>query len=264
MNAKVIVRKNLSSPFRGWLGGKYRLAKHIITRLPEHHCYAEPFAGGAWVLFKKPMSKCEAINDINQDVINVYRCLQNHPVELMRQLQGFVASRDEYERQRLVNPITLTDIQRAARYVYLHRCSFGGKITSISFGIGKTRPPKFNADKLIKELRHSHKRLQGIYIECLNYDEFIKRYDGDNTFFYIDPPYWNCETDYGKDVFDKTDFEALAAQLKVIKGKFLLSINDTKEIREIFSSFKLEEVKLNYSVSKKGTTKANELFVTNY
>lgn len=68
----------------GWLGGKSRLAKRVIERIPEHRCYCEPFAGAAWMLFRKPESPVEVINDLNRDIITLYRCLQWHLEEFVR------------------------------------------------------------------------------------------------------------------------------------------------------------------------------------
>jgi len=161
-------------------------------------------------------------------------------------------------------PATLTDIQRAVRFMYLHRLAFGGKVADITLAATSTRPPKFNAAKLEAELRESSHRLQGVILERLNYDAFIARYDKPTTFFYIDPPYWDCETMYGKGIFAKADFDALATQLRAIKGKFLLSINDTPEIRAIFAGFEMREVELTYSLCRSGGTAARELLIANY
>ena len=79
-----------------------------------------------------------------------------------------------------------------------------------------------------------------------------------------DPPYWDCETMYGKGIFAKDDFERLAEQLRHIKGRFLLSINDVPAIREIFAGFQFKEVSLRYSINKEATTKADELLIANY
>lgn len=254
----------IQSPLRGWLGGKYRLAPAIVSLIPEHTCYAEVFGGAAWVLFHKSPSRCEAINDINADIINLYRCVQNHLPELLRQSEWLLPSRDEFNRLLSSNPAALTDIQRAVRFMYLHRLAFGGKVADINLAATSTRPPKFNAAKLEAELRESSHRLQGVMLERLNYDTFIARYDKSTTFFYIDPPYWDCETMYGKGIFAKADFDALATQLRAIKGKFLLSINDTPEIREIFAGFELKEVGLTYSLCRSGGTAARELLIANY
>ena len=81
--------------------------------------------------------------------------------------------------------------------------------------------------------------------------------------FYLDPPYWNCENDYGKDLFSKSDFKRLAKTLRGIKGKFLLSLNDTVEVREIFKAFDFESVNTTYSISKDKSTPANEVIISN-
>ena len=106
-----------------------------------------------------------------------------------------------------------------------------------------------------------HERLSGVVIECLPYAEFITRYDKPGTLFYLDPPYWGCEKDYGKNIFSHDDFEALAIQMKAIKGQFILSINDVPEILELFSWAKIVAVETTYSVSKVASKKVGELII---
>lgn len=131
-------------PLAGWIGGKSLLAKRIIERIPEQVCYAEPFAGAAWVLFRKPESKVEVINDINKDVVTLYRCIQWHLEEFIRYFKWVLVSREEFERLKKADPATLTDIQRSARFYYLQQACFGGRITNPTFGYGVTRPSKLN------------------------------------------------------------------------------------------------------------------------
>ena len=80
--------------------------------------------------------------------------------------------------------------------------------------------------------------------------EFLRRYDGPGTLFYLDPPYWGCEDDYGRAVFERADFERMAAQLRGIQGRFVLSINDVPEIRETFAGFEIEAVETTYTIAK--------------
>ena len=103
-------------------------------------------------------------------------------------------------------------------------------------------------------------------IEQLPYSDFIRRYDQDDTLFYLDPPYWGCEDDYGQDVFCRGDFEALAAQLARIRGRFLLSINDAPGVRECFSAFEQSEVATTYSISTAtvGAKRVGELLISNF
>ena len=250
-------------PLAGWIGGKSRLVKQILQRIPEHTCYVEPFCGAAWVLFKKQESRVEVINDIIKELVTLYRCLQWHLEEFVRYFKWVLVARDEFDRLKAANPDTLTDIQRAARFYYLQQSCFGGSIASPSFGLSKTRPSSLNLLRIEEYLSAAHLRLSRVYVECLPYGNIINRYDGQDTFFYIDPPYWDCENYYGKDIFSKEDFAALATQLAGIKGKFLLSLNDTPGVREVFKSFAIEAVQISYSCSKNTNVKAGEVLISN-
>lgn len=250
------------SPLRSWLGGKYRLAKTIIPLIPAHRCYIEPFAGAAWVLFRKEPSKVEVLNDINGDIVNLYRCVKHHHPEIIRQMSYMLPSRAEFERLKRLDATSMTDIERAVRFLYCHRLSFGGKIIEQTMPVRSSSPIRLNASKIAKELEDSYKRLQGVLIENLNYSDLIRRYDKEGSFFYIDPPYWNCEDFYGKGIFVKDDFYQLAEQLQTIKGKFILSLNDVPAIREIFAAFNFKEVKFRYSGYQSITAK--ELLISNF
>lgn len=110
-------------------------------------------------------------------------------------------------------------------------------------------------------LEDVHERLAGVVIERLPFAELIRRYDRAGALFYLDPPYWGCEDDYGKAVFARADFEALSALLEGLQGRFILSINDTPEIRSMFGWAAMEEVRLNYRLSGKATP-ARELIIS--
>ena len=251
-------------PLAGWMGGKSLLARRIIERMPDHTCYAEPFAGAAWVLFKKPESKVEVINDINKDVVTLYRCIQWHLEEFIRYFKWVLVSREEFERLKNADPDTLTDIQRSARFYYLQQACFGGRIASPSFGYAATRGPKLNLLRIEEYLSAAHLRLARVYVECLPYAEVISRYDGPGTFFYLDPPYWDCEHYYGKGIFSREDFSRLAGQLAGIKGKFILSLNDTPGVREVFTEFDIEAMQTKYTCSNGKNMTAGEVLVKNY
>lgn len=254
----------LRSPLAGWLGGKYQLSRRIIPMIPNHTCYVEPFSGAAWVLFRKQESKVEVINDINKNIVTFYRVIQNHLDEFIRYFKWALISRDEFQRLQKVEADTLTDIQRAARFYYLHQSAFGGKITDQHFGYSPNRAPKMNLLRIEEYLSAAHLRLSRAYIECLPYSTVIEKYDRADTFFYIDPPYWDCENAYGKGIFNKSDFSNLANILSNIKGKFILSLNDTVEIREIFREFIFEEAKVNYSCSNMRNIVAKEVIIRNF
>ena len=111
-------------------------------------------------------------------------------------------------------------------------------------------------------IRAIHARLQDVHIEQLDRARFIPRHDRDFTLFYIDPPYWGHEADYGRGVFDRADFERLARMLRGIRGRFILSINDRPQIREIFGWAEIEEVGTRYSANARANRRVTELLVS--
>lgn len=263
MTDDLLINQSCRPPLAGWMGGKSLLARRIIERIPEHDCYVEPFCGAAWVLFKKPESRVEVINDINKDVVTLYRVVQHHLEEFVRYFKWVLVARDEFERLKAAKPDTLTDIQRAARFYYLQQSCFGGRINGPSFGYASTRQPRLNLLRIEEYLSAAHLRLARVYVECLPYAEVISRYDGPRTFFYIDPPYWDCEGYYGAGIFNRADFARLAEQLAGIKGRFILSLNDTPGVREVFGGFEIEAVATQYSCSNGKNVRAGEVLIKN-
>lgn len=247
-----------------YIGGKSKLAQAIIGHFPEHKCYVEVFAGAANVFFRKEPSHTEVLNDINSDLITLYRVVKHHLEEFYKQLKWLLVSRDEFERFQQIPPETLTDIQRAARYYYLAKTAFGGKVAGQSFGYAPSAPPRFNLMRIEEDLSAAHLRLSRVYIENLPYGEILKRYDRPYSLFYLDPPYYNNEDDYGKGIFGKPDFPVLGETLAKISGRFILSINDVPEIRRIFSLFDIIPVTTHYTLDKGRKTKANELVIKNF
>lgn len=254
---------SIKSPL-AWLGGKSRLADRIIEMMPAHQTYCEVFAGAAWVLFKKPESKVEIINDINSELTNLYRCVKHHLAEVVAQFRWMLIARDEFDRFLQTPADTLTDIQRAARFFYIAKSSFGARIVRPTFGIAATAAPRLNLLRIEEELSEAHLRLARVFIENRPYDQVIERFDKPGTLFYIDPPYWNCENDYGKGLFSREDFARLAVLLDAVKGQFILSLNDTPGVRETFANFRIQPVKTRYTISATSKQEASELLITNF
>ena len=251
--------------FSGYLGGKSQLAKRIVEIMPEHKCYAEVFGGAGWVLFKKTPSRVEVINDINTDLVTLYRVIKYHFDALVAEFEMLLVARDEFERLKRVPADTLTDIQRAARYYYLLRMAFGNKVVNPVFSHSPTRGQRLKlGDSLKQHLLEVHERLRHVTIDNLSYDIFIKRMDSPDTLFYLDPPYWEFEDYYGKNLFGQADFNRLASLLAGIKGRFILSINDVPEIREIFKDFNLHEEQVRWSVNGDASKMASELLICNF
>jgi DNA adenine methylase len=216
------------------------------------------------VFLRRPeRAKAEVINDINKDITTLFRILQRHYPQFLDTIKFQITSRTEFNRLVDTDPETLTDLERAARFLYLQRTAFGGKVSGRNFGVSPDRPARFNLTSLEPMLESAHERLSGVTIECLPYSEFITRYDRKDTLFYLDPPYWGCENDYGCNIFGRVDFENLAMLLKGIKGRFIMSINDVPEIRELFSWAQIEAVETTYTVAKGKGKKAGELIIAN-
>lgn len=251
--------------FLSYLGGKSKLADKIITKIPEHVCYCEVFSGAAWLFFRKEESETEIINDINTDLVTLYRVVQHHIDEFVRYFRWILVSREEFDRFKLTPVDVLTDIQRAARFYFLLKTGFGSRIVSPTFSISPLRRSNFNLLRIEEELSAVHLRLTRAYIENKPFDYVITRFDRPTTFFYIDPPYYHCENDYGKGIFKREDFEKLRNILSGVKGKFIMSINDVPEIRALYKEFRIEQVTTQYSASAKGTKKGiKELLIMNY
>lgn len=236
----------MTKPIIPWIGGKRRLAKRLFSIFPDHTCYVEPFAGGAALFFlREEPAKVEVLNDINSDLVNLYRVVKHHLEEFVRQFKWALSSREVFKWMQMTQPETLTDIQRAARFYYLQHAAFGGKVTGQTWGTATTAPP-INLLRIEESLSNAHLRLAQTYIEHLAWDECMRRYDRAHTLFFCDPPYWET-AGYGVD-FGWDQYELLAQTMRKLKGKALVTLNDHPEIRACFDGFAMEVVKIDYTV----------------
>lgn len=254
-------------PAAAYIGGKRKLSRVIcraIDRIP-HRSYAEVFMGmGGVFLRRSRAAPAEFINDWSEDVSTFFRILQRHYIAFLDMLRFQLSTRSGFERLLKVDPSTQTDLERAARFLYLQRLSYGGKVTARSFGVDPHSASGFDVSKIAPLLEAIHERLTSVTIERLPWSDFIARYDRPETLFYLDPPYFGSEGDYGKDLFDRSQFTAMAQQLAGIEGKFLLSLNDHPEVRRIFAAFAMEQVDVTYSVGGGDKTQeAKELVISN-
>lgn len=245
-----------------YIGGKNRLAKRVIEIFPEHTTYVEAFAGGAKVFFRKAPSKVEVLNDLDGEIVNFYRVCQQHYEELLRYFKYAVVSRTWFDLLKKSDPATLTDIQRAARYLYLLRNCFASLVRNPVYHRNVIQPPSFNLESLPELIENAHKRLERVQLECAEYDEVIHRFDRPTTLFYLDPPYWGRKL-YRHNL-GEADFEKLAGQLKRIRGKFILSLNDVPEVRELFGDFYILGVELHYTSQKAAGKRYKEVLITNF
>nr|BDD46498.1 DNA methyltransferase [bacterium] len=243
-----------------WVGGKRLMRKYIEPLVPRNiKSYAEPCGGGAWMLFyKKKWADLEIYNDIDGRLVNLFRVVKYHPQELEREMNFMLGSRQIFEQ--LMAQDGFTDIQRAARFFYLITRSFGGRGDSF----GTVRKSSGGASKSHKNLMQRayaiHNRLDRVLIEHKDFEQFIKQYDHEGAFFYCDPPYsYGC----GYAVTSTKDFghERLRDCLMNIKGRFLLSYDDSPKIRELYQGYDMVSVeRLNGINNKQGDERKNKMF----
>jgi DNA adenine methylase len=244
-----------------YIGGKRRIAKHLVSLIPDHLTYVEPFAGGAQVFFHKPRSKVEVLNDLDDEIINFLRVCQRHPQELVRILRWQPASRRLFDWHAQQPPGLLTDVERAARFFYLQKNTWSGKRKRQNFHFAVTKPPSYTPATLSKRLTEVAERLDGVQLEAASYETVIKQYDRPTTFFYLDPPY--VGVDLYQHNFSDEQFEGLVRQLQSLTGRFLLSINDCPKARAWFEGFHRMEITFTYT-STRTPKPFRELLFANY
>ncbi len=248
--------------FIGWIGGKHSLRKSILERFPKDgiYRYIKVFGGAGWVLFakEKKAGQLEVYNDINGDLVNLFRCVKYHCGELQRELDWMLTSREIFlDCVKQLHTQELTDIQRAARFFYTVKISFGCDCRTYA-----TSEKSIN--NTISYLTKVKERLRSVNIEHKDFADLIKVYDRKNALFYLDPPYTGTEKYYDSP-FTSDDHKRLKSILDNLKGRFILSYNDCPMIRELYSDYNID------SVSRKNTLAGNnnshpydEVIIRNY
>ncbi len=263
----------INSPFK-WVGGKSRLRKYIISILPSHTCYVEPFGGAAWVLFGKERSDVEVLNDIDQELINFFRVVKTQPEEFIHTFDLALVSRAEFERLAELDLASATSLERAHRFYYLIMAGWGGELdyprfqTSIQDGGHGNR--LIGALKGLRQrIEPVHERLKTVIIECLPWEGLIERYDRDGTVFYLDPPYPGNGCNYYHNMRDRREHELLAGRLRKAKAKWILSSYDAPEVHEMYDDYYITPIRAFSGMQtkkKRGSTRVEnvEVLITNY
>lgn len=248
--------------FMGWVGGKNNLKKRILNHFPEDYGrYIEVFGGAGWVLFAKEKKKreMEVYNDLNGQLTNLFRCIKYHPEALQQELQWMIQSREVFfDCVSQLEMSGTTDIQRAARFLYIIKNSFG------STGNTFATCPR-NLSNTIEYLTQISKRLSDVIIENKHYSHILKTYDRTDALFYLDPPYVGTE-DYYKVDFKQDEHITLSKSLHQLKGKFILSYNDCSFIRELYSDYTIHTLSRKESLSGTGKNSSDfkELIIKNF
>lgn len=255
-----------------WVGGKKALRDLIYQRMPkEFGRYVEVFGGGGWVLFgRRPDTAMEVYNDFNSDLANLFRCVRDRPMALLKELNFLpLNGRDEFfilkrflEKEEFTNEYLkeeleiaeqfltdpelkeirslllenarMNDVKRAAAFFKLIRYSYGSGCTS--FGC-----QPFDIRKTFQLIWQGSRRLKDTVIENKDFEALIRQYDRENAFIYCDPPYYQTEGHYAVE-YKKEDHYRLRDTLVACKGKWLVSYNDCEFIRELYQDFRIESV----------------------
>lgn len=212
-----------------------------------------------WVLFHKDRhAETEVYNDLNGELINLFRIVKYHCGELQKELSFVLNSREVFNGFKNENIENMTDIQRAARFFWMIKTSFGSKCGV--FGCVKK-----DIFKMVDYLSAIESRLKNVAIEHKDFEQLINDFNNKNTLFYCDPPYYGTEKYYTVD-FKKSDHERLYNALHNTKQRFILSYNDCEQIRSLYSTYNIFEVSRfnNLSTQSKSNSQYNELIITNY
>lgn len=254
-----VKKTSMLNPPIARMGGKSKLRKRIVDLIPAHQTYIELFFGAGWVYFGKEPSKVEVINDIDGELMNMFNMIKNHSPEVERLMEYDIHSRDLFNRLKRSAYGELTEIQRATRYLLMARMSYAYKMRNYGYS-ACTKPRSIHRDT-----SYISERLKNTYVENLHYSEILKKYDRADSFVFADPPYLGTSLKFSEiDItFGLEEHKALAESLKNLKGKFLLTINDCKAIRELYKEYELVEVDVAYSVGRNNDI-GKELIVMNY
>lgn len=227
-NSKDVLMK--TKPVVRWPGGKSRLLGNILPLIRPHTTYVEAFGGGLAVMLAKEPSKCEVVNDINGDLVALYRCAQFHLEALIGEVEWTLTSRQnlaDYVKQPGV-----TEIQRAARFFLRNRMSFGGGGTSYAVAKATGQPSRLN---VLEGLRALNRRLDRVSVENLPYERLMANYDSAQTFWFFDPPYSAGAVDaYG--MWTDEEMRGFATRVMALQGDWLVTVNDSPVNRELFAA----------------------------
>ena len=248
-----------------WVGGKRALRKTIVPLVPKDILsYVEPFGGAGWVLFyKERWADLEIYNDLDGRLTNLFRVVKYHPNALKEELSYLLGSREIF--MQFLKQEGITDIQKAARFLFLITRSFGGK--GDTFGVVKksTGGACKSQENVLEKIDVIHKRLDKVLVENRDFGKLIKQYDHKDAFFYCDPPYtYGCG--YKTTSTEAFEHERLRDCLKNIEGRFLLSYDDSEKVRELYKDYYMIAIERKNGINNKNPKNKifKELLIANY
>lgn len=174
-------------------GSKWRIADQLVSNIPEHKSYLEPYFGSGAVLFNKPPSPIETINDLDDDVINLFQCIRDHSQQLAAMIAAIPYSRKVYDSQFSI--VSKNPVDKACAFLIKCWQGYGFKTSGIKTGWKRDKTGRERAYNLsnwyhlpewIEEIAE---RLRNIQIEHKPALDLIREFDSPDSFFYLDPPY---------------------------------------------------------------------------
>jgi DNA adenine methylase len=224
-----------TKPILRWPGGKTRLLKHLLPMIRPHRLYAEAFGGGLALLLAKEPSSAEVVNDLNSDLVNLYRHAQFHLDALISEVEWTVNSRENLAD--LVEQPGLTGLQQAARFLLRNRMSFGG--AGASYAVSKQAQP--SRANVIELLRRINARLDKVSVENLPYERLFRLYDCPETLWFLDPPYTVGEVG-SYNAWGEAEMAAFAARVDELQGDWIVTVNASPANRLLFARHEVCEV----------------------
>jgi len=265
-------------PFVKWAGGKRQLVNTLKDNIPAHfNKYIEAFLGGGALLFEI-LPKKAVINDLNEELINVYKVIKEQPYDLIESLKKHKNEKEYYYKIRGLNPKLLTPVERASRFLFLNKTCFNGLYRENSKGefnvpFGRYKNPKI-LDK--ENILSVSQYLNSNDIEIYNWDyKEVLKFAEKGDFIYLDPPYHPISktssfTKYTRYNFTETNQIELAKEYERLdkKGCFVMLTNsNTPLIRELYKNYEIIEVITNRAINSKANKRKNavkELIIKNY
>jgi DNA adenine methylase len=277
-----------------YIGGKARIGKWIVPFIPRDiETYVEPFSGMFWVFFnmnleRYPNLKTVVYNDFNGLNTNLFNCTKEYD-RLWDELTRYPCQQlgvedtpaayphmfNQFQEEVFHSGITITDENKfevAAKYVYVLTQIFSGskpETSSYTDYKGKYRCKVLIFMDKLKHPKYREHFEKINFVENLDFQDVIEKYDSEKTYFYVDPPYWKTENYYSNHDFDRADHERLAKCLKSIEGMFSLSYYDFNLLGEWFTKDKFlwEKKEFAKAAAAKSGVKQNmgeELLIMNY
>jgi DNA adenine methylase len=221
-------------------GNKYKHLHSIIPLIPEHHVYIEPFVGSGAVFWNKPKAEKNILNDMDKELIQFYKNLKTVKPKLVEfdfwKTPKTKLDKILHYKQKVCGGFNKRDVSNK---IYRH----------------------FNVPNYIKSIQKYQDALQDVILDNKDYKQIIKKYDSKDSFFFIDPPYENTDKTFYKG--NSINYHELNNLLENLNGKFILTINDSPNIRDIFKQFNLKKYEVKFNIFSEHKIR-NELIITNF